>query len=245
MATQIPTPDETKTAAYVSFGTVRNALEGFAQAVPTRVDRTVFPGLSGGTQTQLLAALKFLGLITSEGKPTPALHGVAVPDEGARKKKLEAIIREKYADLFALDLMKTTPALLEEKMHESYNVSGSTRDKAVRFFLGALEYLDIPVSPLFKRSGGNGAVVQRKRRGPAKPKAGADEGDANPRNTGSARPAGTSRVVKLKSGGMLTVSASLDLFSLIPADRKFVFELIDRLEDYERGAQITPGGEQP
>src|SRR3989442_1209300 len=135
MAAQTPASEEKATAAYVAWGTVRNSLDGFSQAVPNRIDRTVFPGLSGGTQSQLLAALKFLGLITSEGKPTPALHGVAVPDEAARKKKLEAIIRDKYADLFSLDLMKTTPALLEEKMRESYNVSGSTRDKAVRFFL--------------------------------------------------------------------------------------------------------------
>lgn len=245
MATQIPVSDEKATAAYVAWGTVRNAIEGFVQAVPTRIDRTVFPGLSGGTQSQLLAALKFLGLITSEGKPAPALHGVAVPDEATRKKKLEAIIREKYADLFALDLIKTTPALLEEKMQESYNVSGSTRDKAVRFFLGALEYLDISVSPLFKRSGGNGPVVPRKRRGAAKPKGAPDAGESILHDPGSAQPAGTSRVVKLKSGGTLTVSASLDLFSLMPADRKFVFELIDRLEEYEKSTQISPGGEQP
>lgn len=245
MATPIPASDETTTAAYVAWGTVRNALEGFAQAVPTRIDRTVFPGLSGGTQSQLLAALKFLGLITSGGKPTPALHGVAVPDEATRKKKLEALIRDKYAELFGLDLMKTTPALLEEKIQESYGVSGSTRDKAIRFFLGALEYLAIPVSPLFKRSGGNGTVVQRKRRGTARPKVATDTGEAIPHNTESAPAAGTSRVVTLKSGGTLTVSASLDLFSLIPADRKFVFELIDRLEEYERGTQTSPGGEQP
>lgn len=141
--------------------------------------------------------------------------------------------------------MKTTPALLEEKMRESYNVSGSTRDKAVRFFLAALEYLEIPVSPLFKRSGGNGTGVQRKRRGPGRPKVAMDTGEPPPHDAGNVPTAGTSRVVKLKSGGTLTVSASLDLFSLVPTDRKFVFELIDRLEEYERGSQVSPGGEQP
>lgn len=44
---------------------------------------------------------------------------------------------------------------------------------------------------------------------------------------------GTSRSVELKSGGTLTISATLDLFALNAADRKFVFDLIDKLEGYE------------
>jgi hypothetical protein len=222
-------------AVYVAWGTMRNAIESFVQGVHNRIDRTAFPGLSGGTQSQLLAGLKFLGLITGDGTPTPALHGLAVPDEAARKKKLEAILRDRYGDLFTLDLLKTTPALLEEKMGESYNVSGSTRDRAVRFFLYAVEYLGIPVSPLLKKAAGNGTPAPRKRRAAAKTK---PESEPTPLDILGVPPTGgTARVVKLKSGGMLTVSASLDLFSLIPSDRKFVFELIDKLEEYERTAE--------
>src|SRR5262245_2949670 len=93
-------------AVYVAWGTMKNAIEGFVQGVHTRIDRTAFPGLSGGTQSQLLTGLKFLALITDDGKPTAALHALAVPDEGARKKKLEEILRDKYARLFELDLLK-------------------------------------------------------------------------------------------------------------------------------------------
>ena len=46
-------------------------------------------------------------------------------------------------------------------------------------------------------------------------------------------PGGTSKSVSLVSGGTLTLSATLDLFSLNAADRKFVFEIIDKLEAYE------------
>ncbi len=123
-------------------------------------------------------------------------------------------------------------------------MSGSTRDKAVRFFLGALEYLEIPVSPLFKRSSGNGAAIQRKRRGAGRPKGAPEIGEVIQHDTGSARPAGTSRVVKLKSGGgTLTVSVSLDdPFALSDEDQKFVFELINRLRDYE--IVLKEGGER-
>jgi hypothetical protein len=41
--------------------------------------------------------------------------------------------------------------------------------------------------------------------------------------------------VQLKSGGSLTLAASIDLFSLSAEDRAFVFGLIDRLQDYEQG----------
>lgn len=49
--------------------------------------------------------------------------------------------------------------------------------------------------------------------------------------------AGESRSVTLKSGGTLTLSASTKFLALSSADRKFVFELIDKLEEYE-----TSGG---
>jgi hypothetical protein len=238
MAIQTPASDGTNTAAYVAWGTLRNAIEGLAQGVHERIDRTAFPGLSGGAQTALLGALRFLGLITVDGTPTSILHELAVPDEATRKKHLEAIIRERYADVFALNLTKTTPALLEEKMGASYGVSGSTRDKAVRLFLAMLDYLEIPISPLFKR-GGNGSVAgtPRRRRGPATRTKSAEPEPPAPTIAPAAVTSGTTRVVKLKSGGTLTVSASLDLFALIPSDRKFVFDLIDKLEEYEKGAE--------
>src|SRR5437773_432167 len=121
-----PNPDQdSRSAAYGAWGTFKNAIEGLAQGVSPRVDRTAFPGLSGGAQTALLAGMRFLGLITADGTPTPDLHELAVPDELARKKKLEAILRARYAALFTMDLKRVTPAHLEETMGESYNVVGS------------------------------------------------------------------------------------------------------------------------
>lgn len=54
-------------------------------------------------------------------------------------------------------------------------------------------------------------------------------------------PPGTSRTVNLASGGTLTISATLDLFSLSPPDRNFVFGLIDELDKYEAGGRKTAG----
>jgi hypothetical protein len=52
---------------------------------------------------------------------------------------------------------------------------------------------------------------------------------------------GTSRTVELKSGGTLTVMASMDVFKLTPDDRNFVFSLIDKLNEYENGREKVAG----
>lgn len=222
-------------AVYVSWVTFKNALEQFVQVVPNQVDRTAFPGLSGGVQSQLFAGLRFLGLIDDDSKPTPALHALAVPDEAARKKKLEALLRERYSDVFAIDLLKATPAELSTLMEQAYNVTGDTREKAARFFLSAVEYLGIPVSKFLRRENGSGgSTTPRKRRSASQRPKGADKDDDDTPDAPAAKASGTSRTVNLKSGGTLTVSASLDLFSLDEKDMAFVLEIINKLKAYEQ-----------
>ncbi len=46
-------------------------------------------------------------------------------------------------------------------------------------------------------------------------------------------PAGHSRSVTLKSGGTLTLSGHINILALDAADRYFVFELLDKLIEYE------------
>ncbi len=58
------------------------------------------------------------------------------------------------------------------------------------------------------------------------------------------KPPGTSRTVSLASGGTLTISATLDLFSLSQKDRNFVFTLIDQLEEYETGGSKATTGKE-
>ncbi len=180
-------------------------------------------------QLQLFTGMRFLGLIDDKNKPTDDLVELTVQDEGARKHKLQEVLQNRYAELFALNLKKTTPDELDKKMTEAYSVTGETRERAVRFFLGAVTYLGIEVSPLLAGKKANGAprVPPGKKRTVRKLPP-APLGNINTPE----HPAGTSKTVRLQSGGMLTLSATLDLFSLNPEDRKFIFELIDKLEGY-------------
>ena len=217
-------------AAYVPWGTFKNSLAAFSEGLPNRIDRTALVGMAGGTQAHLLSALKFLGLIEDDGTPTSAMAELAVPDEETRKKVLDRIVRERYSALFELDLTKATPAQLQEKMQEHYRVRGTTRDRAVRFFLGAAEYLDIPLSQYFSARGSAGATNSSPRRKSRKPKGKqqVDRGgeDDNPPKGGS------SKTVRLASGGSLELIASVDVMTMSEADRKFLFELIDKMEAY-------------
>jgi hypothetical protein len=227
-------------AVYVGWSTFKNAIDTLTEAMPNRIDRTVFPGLAGGVQGQLLTGLKFLGLVADDGKPTPVLLALAVRDEAERKKQIDKILRASYPELFTLDLTKTTPGELREKMGESYGVSGATLDRALRFFITAAENAGITLSAhVSKVKAANGPASSRRRRA-AKPRIEIPAPAIPAPHAG-----GTSKSVNLASGGTLTISASLDLFSLTLDDRSFVFSLIDKLEEYEKASKSEFPSEEP
>lgn len=222
--------EKTNAAVYVSWKTFQNSIDALAKGeLPNVIDKTVFPGMAFSIQNQLFTGMRFLGLIDDKNRPTSDLEGLAAQDEVGRKQKLKEILQRRYSDLFALNLKKTTPDELSKKMSEAYGVKGDTVEKAIRFFTGAAAYLDIEMSPLItgKRTNGGMPRASGKKRGTRK---------VNPQS-GVIDPApdsGTSKTVRLQSGGTLTLSASLDLFRLNAEDRKFVFDLIDKLDGYQQ-----------
>jgi len=217
-------PERAAAAVYVSWKTFQNALDQLSKAeLPNVIDKTVFPGMAFSIQNQLFTGMRFLGLIDDKNRPTDQLEKLSTYDEQARKALLKQILQNKYSDLFALNLKKTTPDEFKSKMADAYGVSGETRDRAVRFFVGAAEYLAIEMSSLFSSKKSIGGTRPPKKR-PMPRKVSITET--------AVEPSGTSKTVHLQSGGTLTLSATLDLFSLNADDRKFVFEFIDKLDGY-------------
>jgi hypothetical protein len=202
---------------YVPFKTFLAALETLERGVPNQLDRSVWPSHSGAIQGQLLAAFRFLGLMDERHAPAALLREMAAKPD-SRRTLLRGLIEKHYRRLVALDLSRTSPRQLEEAMR-GYGLTGATHKKALSFFLQAAQYAGIELSVLLKaktRPGGG----QGHRRAPEAAKSAA-----------AAAPPMT-KTVRLRTGGTVTVTASLDLFTLGPEDRAFVFDLIDRVQQY-------------
>jgi hypothetical protein len=200
-------------APYVPFKTFLAALESLEKGLPGQVDRSLWPSYSGAIQGQLLGALRFLGLIDEAHAPTPELADLATRPE-ARRALLRKLLERSYSTLAGIDLSRASPRQFEEAMRQ-YGLTGATHRKSVSFFLQAAQYAGLPLSPLLK---------QRTRTAAA--------GHRRPVSAEAPRP--MSRTVHLRGGGVLTLTAAVDVFSLSEEDRALVFDLVDRLQAYEK-----------
>ncbi len=134
---------------YISFRTLLNLVERMADGgIPRRIDRSYLSGLSGGYQTQVMAALRSLGLMTDDGVVTQRLIDL-VERPSERKPLFAVILRERYPEPVRLGEANATQAELEEAFRPS-GIGGATLRKAVAFYLHAAEFADIPLSPFFR-----------------------------------------------------------------------------------------------
>jgi len=214
------------TAPYAPFATFITALDHLKEiGLPHIIDRAVFPNFAGIMQGQILGAFKFLGLIDEHGKPSSDL--VALTDDKDRKVILGEVLKKRYSELFSLNLTKVSPSQFD-KVIGDYGVAGATHQKAKSFFLKAAQFAELPLSPLLTRktrSSGGGArrkkVVEVKEQNGFKPLI-------------SNMDSGTSKTVTLQSGGQLTLSLTVNLFDLVGEDREFVFDIVDKIQMYQK-----------
>ncbi len=211
---------------YTAFETFRNQfvrLQG--KPVPPRLDRSMFLGMAGGTQSQILAAMRSFRLIGDQGEVNENFV-LMTHSEEALKHGMGELLRRFYSDQLHLSERKGTAAQLEESFR-SYGVSGSTLRKAVSFFLNMAKYSEVELSPYFRPPQQR---VTGKRRAAPRPVV-APQSSAP--QTPPAGPAGDSYTVDLRSGGQVVLSCSVNIFRLDAQDREFVFNLIDRLRSYQ------------
>ncbi|HTD36219.1 MAG TPA: hypothetical protein VK669_01800 [Candidatus Limnocylindrales bacterium] len=223
-------PPDRRTAAYLPWKTLLAFFGMLSAGIPHRIDRSMFPKYSGGVIAQILVGLRFLGLVDDDGSPSALLRAiVAANGSEDQKALLRQMIEAAYPDLIALDLTKLTRQMFEQKLGE-YGLTGSTRRKGARFFLNAADYVGLPLSPWLAaaaKSSGNGSSSHRpaKRRRVAADLV-APSPPVPPPNEGA------SVSVQLRSGGRLTLAATVNFMTLTADDRAFVFDVIDRLNGY-------------
>jgi len=142
------------TAPYISFLTVKNVLKDMKEhSPPTRIDRTVFPNLAGGTVGQLLPALKFLKLTDDTGVPTNEMHNlISAHGTEAWGATLEQIVRSAYAPLFKINLEGASPGQFVEIFRKAYPGTEDVSRKSQTFFLNAAREAGIKISPYIMKN---------------------------------------------------------------------------------------------
>jgi len=135
---------------YVSYVTAKNFIDGLSEhPLPTKINRSLMSNLAYSVQPQLLAALRYLDLITADGTPTDKLAQLVQAKDKPRAQLMAKIVKEAYGFLFSggFDLSRTTPGELDERFKSEGGVGGSTVGKAVSFFIAAAKDVGITLSP--------------------------------------------------------------------------------------------------
>ena len=141
-------PNAIRTPPYTSFRTFRTFIQDLReQGVPSRIDRSVLTRFSGAVGTQLMHALRFLGLIEGSGRPTQRLAELvsAHGEEHWRERFLE-VLRREYAPMFAIDLEAATPSQFNEAFRKAFPAADAVVQKCVTFFLYAANDAGVKVS---------------------------------------------------------------------------------------------------
>ncbi len=137
-----------KTPPYTSYRTFKSFIEDLRDhGVPSRVDRSVLTRFSGVVGSQLMHALRFLGLIEDQGRPTPRLRElVEAQGSGRWPEALLELIRREYAPMFAIDLETATPSHFNEAFRKAFPAADAVVQKCVTFFVYAATDAGVKIS---------------------------------------------------------------------------------------------------
>lgn len=125
----------------------RNYIDSLKQGIPSQIDRSVMPSMSGALQSQLTSTLRYLGLVNSSGQPTDRLSRIVHSEGAERKSAFQSVAKSAYPYLFdSFDLRTATPKMLNEKF-SSMNASGGTVGKCAAFFIALAKEAEIPLAP--------------------------------------------------------------------------------------------------
>jgi hypothetical protein len=248
MATTQTLPNTEPVPVYLSFVTFRSAVQNLrTHGLPDKLDRTAW-NRSGGEQSQIISAFRFLGLIDGSDNTQPSLRKLVDAQENTEQEKtvLSALLKEKYGKLFELNLKTATPGQVSEAI-ASYGPTGATRDRAVRFFLKTAYHCGISLSsrltagmrsrdssdPSDTQGELPSAMPRRRRRHTPNATETPDE------NATEISGKAVKTIPLLETGGTLTLSGTFNPFELDGDERKLVYDIIDLMKQYEKKTEKT------
>jgi len=222
-----------RVAPYLPFATFISSLDAFSQGVPPKLDRTLWRSQSGFLQGLIMNAYRFFGLVEeTEGDAATEYLLELVKNREQRPGIMRALIEAQYVDvLFGHDLTKMTMKMLEQAFDENFSVTGATKQKAITFFLKAAKFSEMPMSHFLSSQLRNAAP--RKKRGTKRVELTGDEEEEIISDIATQSPGAVCHSVRLKSGGLVSVTITANPFSMPAQDREFVFSMIDMVQKYE------------
>jgi hypothetical protein len=222
---------------YISFLTFTNFLTWLeTEGVPLQFDGSFWRRkYSGSTGFQLMASLRFLGLLKGD-EPQPVLEELVDAKGDERRETLKAVIKRSYSKVNFDILSRGTPKMLEGQLHD-YGLDGDTLRKAESFFINACKFVDIPLSLALRKkarnrpakSGSSSTRAKAQRKETRIDQLSEDQG----KREGKVHDGQMSKV-ELASGGYVTLAVNVDLFQLSNKDREFVLGLVDMMKGYQK-----------
>src|ERR1700730_8482301 len=113
--------------AYVPWRTLTNYINSLRESgLPSQINRSVMDKTSYSGQAQLLAGMRYLGLIDKNGTPQAILSQWVEADEANQTKIIGKILTDRYAFVFdTIDVARARPAEVEKQFRER-GIGGST-----------------------------------------------------------------------------------------------------------------------
>ncbi|MDR3772766.1 MAG: DUF5343 domain-containing protein [Terracidiphilus sp.] len=145
---------------YVAYKTLRNFLDRFKQGLPGRIDRGLMGSMSGAAQSQVITALRFLGMISENGLPTKLMQRYATGEEEDRRAALFEMLMGAYPFLFdtsEFSIKSATASQLREAMEANTSATGETLARCIAFVKDAAQDAGFSVSQF---------ILQKKGRAP-------------------------------------------------------------------------------
>jgi Family of unknown function (DUF5343) len=138
----------TGTPPYTSYRTFKTFIQDLDDnGVPSRIDRSVLMRFSGVVGTQLMHALRFLGLIEDHGRPTQGLKELVKAHGGGHwPEALLELLRQEYGPMFAIELETATPSHFNEAFRKAFPAAEAVVQKCVTFFLYAANDAGVKIS---------------------------------------------------------------------------------------------------
>lgn len=153
MATAKSTESKVPQPPYGSFKSFRAFVDTLHSTVlPDEIDRSMMTKMSGVTQTELLSALRFFGLIGPGDAVTKGMREL-VDSFGTDEwpKQLARVVRSAYSAIIGdLNIKTATAQQFSNRFKENAGIDGFALSKSLRFYLAALKEAGMPFSPLFK-----------------------------------------------------------------------------------------------